>query len=170
MAVFPDRIVLKNSSDDNATIVAAIESGGTDEITQGEVVLGIDQSIVKFFTKSGNGSIVSLGSTQLAAAIIAETPPATRLDSSALLEGDLWWVPSTEILYVYYSSAWEPISSGSGGGSGSIRGDGGDFDSGQVGTEFALGVYGGGDFDVAGIDYPIEALSGDSGPDAGSFD
>ena len=63
MAVFPDRIVLKNSADSEAAIVAAIETGGTDEITQGEIVLGILNSDVKFYTKAGDGSIVSLGGT-----------------------------------------------------------------------------------------------------------
>lgn len=63
MAVFPDRIVLKNSTDAEAAIITAIESGGTDEITQGEIVLGINTTDVKFYTKAGDGSIVSLGGT-----------------------------------------------------------------------------------------------------------
>ena len=61
MAVFPDRIVLKNSADDQATIEAAIQTGGTDEITQGEIVLGINNSSVQFYTKAGDGSIVTPG-------------------------------------------------------------------------------------------------------------
>lgn len=63
MAVFPDRIVLKNSTDAEADIITAIQTGGTDAITQGEVVLGIDNTDVKFYTKAGNGSIVILGGT-----------------------------------------------------------------------------------------------------------
>jgi hypothetical protein len=62
MAVFPDRIVLKNSSDSEADIRAAIELGGSDEIAQGEIVLGIESSNVTFYTRDINGNIVSLGS------------------------------------------------------------------------------------------------------------
>ena len=60
MAVFPDRIVLKNSTDSQAAIEAAIEAGGTDEITQGEIVLGISSSAVQLYTKAGDGSIVTI--------------------------------------------------------------------------------------------------------------
>lgn len=63
MAVFPDRIVLKNSTDAETAIVSAIQAGGSDEITQGEIVLGLTSTQVKFYTKAGDGSIVSLGGT-----------------------------------------------------------------------------------------------------------
>ena len=61
MAVFPDRIVLKNSADTEAEVIAAIETGGTDEITQGELVLGLTVGGTKLYTKDANGDIVSLG-------------------------------------------------------------------------------------------------------------
>ena len=61
MAVFPDRIVLKNSADSEAEIIAAIETGGDDEITQGELVIGLVDGGTKFYTKDANGNIVSLG-------------------------------------------------------------------------------------------------------------
>ena len=61
MAVYPDRIVLKNSTDGEAAIIAAIQSGGTDEIQPGEIVLGLEPSTAKFYTRAGDGSIVSLG-------------------------------------------------------------------------------------------------------------
>lgn len=61
MAVFPDRIVLKNSTDAEAAIIAAIETGGTDEITQGEIVLGLGPAEAKLYTKGQNGDIVSIG-------------------------------------------------------------------------------------------------------------
>ena len=61
MAVFPDRIVLKNSSDTEAEIVAAIETGGADEITQGELVIGLVDGGTRFYTKDANGDIVWLG-------------------------------------------------------------------------------------------------------------
>ncbi len=60
MAVFPDRIVLKNSTDSSATIIAAIETGGTDAITQGELVLGLTAGAATLFTKNSAGSIVTI--------------------------------------------------------------------------------------------------------------
>lgn len=72
MAVFPDRIVLKNSTDGEAAIVSAIEVGGTDEITQGEIVLGISSEAVKFYTRAGNGDIVSVGGTGIGATALSE--------------------------------------------------------------------------------------------------
>lgn len=60
MAVFPDRIVLKNSTDDEATIVSAIEVGGADAITQGEIVLGLSNGAATLFTKDALGAIVAI--------------------------------------------------------------------------------------------------------------
>lgn len=60
MAVFPDRIVLKNSTDPEATIIAAIETGGTDAITQGELVLGLEDGAASLFTKDALGAIVTI--------------------------------------------------------------------------------------------------------------
>lgn len=105
MAVFPDRIVLKNSADSQATIEAAIQTGGTDEITQGEIVLGIETSQVKFYTKAGDGSIVSLGGTGVGAQNLGD-----------LLDVDLT-TPATDGQVIAYSSTsgnWEPISAGAG--------------------------------------------------------
>ncbi len=60
MAVFPDRIVLKNSTDAEASIIAAIETGGTDAITQGEIVLGLSDGAAALFTKDALGAIVTI--------------------------------------------------------------------------------------------------------------
>ena len=60
MAVFPDRIVLKNSTDGEATIIAAIETGGTDEIVQGELVIGLASGTATLFTKDSLGAIVTI--------------------------------------------------------------------------------------------------------------
>lgn len=62
MAVFPDRIVLKNSTDSEANIRTAIETGGTDEITQGEIVLGLTTGAATLYTKNSNGDIVAISS------------------------------------------------------------------------------------------------------------
>ena len=109
MAVFPDRIVLKNSTDDQATIEAAIQTGGSDAITQGEIVLGVGTSDVKFYTKAGDGSIVSLGGTGTGATTLGEL---TDVDLST---------PATDGQVIAYNSAsgnWEPVDQTGGGGGG----------------------------------------------------
>ena len=60
MAVFPDRIVLKNSTDAEADIIAAIETSGTDAITQGEIVIGLSSGSATLFTKDSIGDIVTI--------------------------------------------------------------------------------------------------------------
>lgn len=60
MAVFPDRIVLKNSTDDEAIIIAEIETGGVSAITQGEVVLGLTDGAAALYTKDALGAIVTI--------------------------------------------------------------------------------------------------------------
>ena len=60
MAVFPDRIVLKNSTDDEATIIAEIETGGVSAITQGEIVLGLTDGAAALYTKDALGAIVAI--------------------------------------------------------------------------------------------------------------
>jgi len=60
VAVFPDRIVLKNSTDDEATIIAEIETGGVSAITQGEIVLGLSDGAAALFTKDALGAIVTI--------------------------------------------------------------------------------------------------------------
>lgn len=60
MAVFPDRIVLKNSTDAEATIIAEIETGGVSAITQGEIVLGLSDGAATLFTKDSLGAIVTI--------------------------------------------------------------------------------------------------------------
>ena len=170
MAVFPDRIILKNSTDTDAAIRAAIGVGGGDEIAQGEIVLGIETDGFRLYTKADDGSIITLDASQAPfEIIISDTEPTATGEGDALTEGLLWWQPVTKNLYIYYSSAWVEISSGSGGGEGGGRGDGGDFDTGTVETSFVVGVYGGGDFSLGSDDIPAELLGLGDGPDAGFF-
>lgn len=61
MAVFPDRIVLKNSTDARAAIETAIQAGGTDEIQQGELVIGRESGAAKLYTLDSDGSIAVVG-------------------------------------------------------------------------------------------------------------
>jgi len=97
VAVFPDRIVLKNSTDSQAVIEAAIGTGGADAITQGEIVLGINPASVQFYTKAGDGSIVTLGGTS-----VSVLGDLTDVDLST---------PATDeqaLLYNSTSGNWEP--------------------------------------------------------------
>ena len=57
MAVFPDKIVLKNSTDAQATIESLIGSGGTDEIDPGELVVGRESGAVKLYAVDSDGAI-----------------------------------------------------------------------------------------------------------------
>ena len=83
MAVFPDRIVLKNSTDVQADIESAIGSGGTDEIIEGEVVVGIEATAVKLYSKASNGSIVTISGSG------AGGISAVEDDTNPKLGGDL---------------------------------------------------------------------------------
>ena len=112
MAVFPDRIVLKNSTDAEADIISAIGSGGDDEISPGEIVLGIDPTDVKFYTKAGDGSIVSLGGTASGITELFQ-------DKSPSLGGDL----DVNGYYLSSSSGGEVVIAPDGSGSFVVRGN-----------------------------------------------
>ena len=113
MAVFPDRIVLKNSTDSQAAIEAAIQTGGTDEITQGEIVLGLEVSSVSLYTKASDGSIVRFApGTAAGRAIVSDTAPTVGINSLPLVDGDLWYESDTGSYYVYYQSSWVEVSGG----------------------------------------------------------
>lgn len=60
MAVFPDRIVLKNSTDTQSAIETAIGAGGSDAIAQGEIVLGLETGTVQIYTRDAVGDIVTI--------------------------------------------------------------------------------------------------------------
>lgn len=123
MAVFPDRIVLKNSTDNEAAIIAAIETGGTDAITQGEIVLGLSNGAAALFTKDALDAIVAIsggGSTNP-----GPTPPA---DPNT---GDLWFDINNNLLFVWSGTEWIPIEGGGGGSGGLVFWGGGDFTTGD---------------------------------------
>lgn len=61
MAVYPDRIVLKNSTDSLESIATNIGAGGSDEILSGEVVLGLGTGTARLFTRDANGTVVQFG-------------------------------------------------------------------------------------------------------------
>ena len=116
MAVFPDRIVLKNSTDSEAAILAAIGSGGSDEITQGEIVLRLSPGNLEMYSVDGSGDIVKFNPTSASGrAIVSDTAPTVGLSGLPLADGDLWFKPSDDSYHVYYTSAWVQVSSGAAG-------------------------------------------------------
>ena len=97
MAIFPDRIVLKNSADDDAVIRGAIAVGGTDEIQPGEVVLGLNTGNVRLYTRDGADNIVAFGGS-----VIRELRYLDDVDSLTAPQ-------DFEILYFDSSSGqWRP--------------------------------------------------------------
>ena len=128
MAVFPDRIVLKSSSDSQAAIEAAIGSGGADAIATGELVIGLESGSASLYTLDSSGNVVTIsggsggggggGGGGNATIIVSETEPTQQPDASALVEGNMWFKGSTSELSVYYSGAWALVASGGGGGGG----------------------------------------------------
>jgi len=116
VAVFPDRIVLKNSSDEPTAIEAAIAPGGTDAITQGELVLAIKGGEARIYTLDDTGNVISIASNAIGGRAIVDTDPPTTGLGGPLAGGDLWFEPDTDRFYVYYSANWVQISGGSGGG------------------------------------------------------
>ena len=105
MAVFPDRIVLKNSTDTQAAIESAIGVGGTDQITQGEVVVGLESNAATFYTIDGSGNVVTIGSAAGAIAKLGD-----------LIDVDLT-IPATDGQVISYNSTsgnWEPVNQSGG--------------------------------------------------------
>lgn len=97
MAVFPDRIVLKNSTDSQAAIETAIESGGTDEIAQGEIVIGLETGSARIYTRDASGNIVVTSGT------VASIDDLSDVDTST--------VPPTDGQFLAWDNAasnWEP--------------------------------------------------------------
>lgn len=68
MAVFPDRIVLKNSTDTEPSIKSAIGTGGTDAIVAGELVVGRESGKARVYTLDSAGAVVTVGGSNTAGA------------------------------------------------------------------------------------------------------
>ena len=117
MAVFPDRIVLKRTTDSDASIRAAIESGGSDEIITGEIVMQLLSGAFRLYSLDANNNVVTIGS-EGSNTIISTSTPSTRPSGDSLEEGDQWFNPSTGDFYIYYSSGWVQVSGSGGGGGG----------------------------------------------------
>jgi len=133
VAVFPDRIVLKNSTDDRATIEAAIASGGSDPITQGELVLGINGADARIYTLDEFGNVTSIAATSTSGrAMVSDVAPTVNLDGNLLSDGDLWFKSNTGSFNVYYNNAWVEVSGGGGGGGATSINDLTDVDTATV--------------------------------------
>ena len=91
MAVFPDRIVLKNSADSQAAIEAAIGAGGDDEITQGELVLGLTSGGAKIYTKDTANNIISLGGIGNGAQYIDDLADVDTSTNPPIVDQTLLW-------------------------------------------------------------------------------
>jgi len=103
MAVFVDKIVMKTTSDPEATILTNIAPGGADEITPGEIVVGLTPGTARLYTLDSNNSPVSLGgtaSTSLAGLsdVDVTTNPPTPNQSLAYDAVTGMWVPSTPVV------------------------------------------------------------------------
>jgi hypothetical protein len=110
VAVFPDRIVLKNSTDPQATIESLIGAGGISAITQGEIVIGLEASSVSLYTLDANGGIVRFNPSSAAGrAIVSSTEPTVGLGGISLAEGDMWFDDSNDSYYVYEAGAWSQV-------------------------------------------------------------
>lgn len=99
MAVFPDRIVLKNSTDSQAAIETAIEAGGTDEIAQGEIVLGLETGSARIYTRDASGNIVVTSGT------VASIDDLNDVDTSTVAPTD-----GQVLAWDNAATNWEPAS------------------------------------------------------------
>jgi len=108
MAVFPDRIVLKNSTDTQAAIETAIGSGGTDEIQQGELVIGRETGSAQLYTVDAAGSIVTISGLGGVSSI--DDLPDVDTTTVAPTDGQA-------LVWDNANSQWEPGTVSGGGGS-----------------------------------------------------
>ena len=61
MALYPERIVLKNSTDGDTAVKTQIQSGGSSEIVPGEIVVSRRPGGANLFTTDSAGNIVQVG-------------------------------------------------------------------------------------------------------------
>jgi hypothetical protein len=64
MAVFPDRIVLKETTDTPASVITAIQPGGTDEIVPGELVVVREAGEVNLYTLDSDKVVTRVSGLQ----------------------------------------------------------------------------------------------------------
>lgn len=64
MAVYPDKIILKETTDSEAAIIAAISSGGTAPIANGEIVVGRESGKVRLWALDATGTPKAIGGAE----------------------------------------------------------------------------------------------------------
>ena len=64
MAVFPDRIVLKETTDTASSVITATEPGGTDEIVPGELVVVREAGEVNLYTLDADNEVTRVSGLQ----------------------------------------------------------------------------------------------------------
>lgn len=95
MAVFPDRIVLKTSSNTPAEIEQLIAPSGSDPILPGELVIGLTPGVARIYTVADDGTVVNFGGSV--------SPSLDGLDNVFIvnpIEGDI-------LYYDNFSGLWK---------------------------------------------------------------
>ncbi len=80
MAVFPDKIVLKSTTDGNTSVRQGIGPGQADEIVPGEIVVSRENSRASLFTLDANNSVVEIGAGTDVTATASQVRPSLLLN------------------------------------------------------------------------------------------
>ena len=86
MAVFPDRIVLKSSTDSPNSIISEIGAEGSSPIIRGEIVVSVQDGYAELYTVDSNGTIVGAASQTIALQGDVELSPT--VENSSILAYD----------------------------------------------------------------------------------
>lgn len=86
MAVFPDRIVLKSSTDLPSAIVGEIGENGESPIIRGEIVVSIQDGYAELYTLDANGAVVGAASQTIA--LQGDVELSSPVENSAILAYD----------------------------------------------------------------------------------
>ena len=111
MAVFPDKIVLKSSTDGNTEVRQSIGAGQSNEIVPGEIVVSRESSRVSLFTLDSNNSVVEIGASSDASDNSIQVRPGILLN----FDGDVGdtQVDSSSVQSTYPSTTDKKFGSGS---------------------------------------------------------
>lgn len=112
MAVFPDRIVLKSTTDAPDDIVDQIQAGGTDPIQSGELVIGREQGLIRIYSLDSQGEVVQVaGSTQktVVAGTVERTSETQVSDASGNATYSALGASGTLVSLLADATAWVTI-------------------------------------------------------------
>ncbi len=102
MAVFPDRIILKNSTDGDDYITTAIGPSTGDSIVPGEIVIGREDGYVKFYSLDANNNVVTSADPSLSSLSDVDLPSYDVIPDGAVLSFNAsteTWGYSTGLAY-----------------------------------------------------------------------